>query len=424
MDGSPLIVAQSEWRVIRPEDRGSESRNRLIVAHSLSGVYHEPTSRPGRSVCQSQRKRDGRLPDLASHLGYNRRQRRPTLMRSDGKAEVQHYVLQVLLRLHASDPSAKKGSEQIWCFDKQGDKIFPANIRGVLAGTRFYEVEVDGQTLSLEESLSEIEGRLGPILARLVGEQKLATLTEQDRYTIANFCAVQMLRTQVFRDRIRDLNEGVAGALRKRGIDPSEVSNFKILSDDEIKAFSMNMLADGARKYGPHFVSKYWHLIGSTRDDPFHVGDHPVVVDNDFGRGPGTLGLASAGVTIYLPLSPTLCLGMTDPALIEDLFEGAGKVRAGCEAFEKKIEADGFPAKGMGLLKMMQESRDRVNQQIAPMEAGTPSAHEPQVVTRVNSLQMLNAGRWIISSKPDFSLPLKMLADNPGFRERRKLEVE
>jgi len=49
-------------------------------------------------------------------------------------------VPQVLLRLHASDPSAKKGSEQIWCFDKHTDKMFPANIRGVLAGTRFYEV--------------------------------------------------------------------------------------------------------------------------------------------------------------------------------------------------------------------------------------------------------------------------------------------
>ncbi len=345
-------------------------------------------------------------------------------MRTDGKAEVQHYVPQVLLRRHANVPSARKGSEQIWCFDKQTANIFPANIKGVLAGTRFYEVEVDGQTLSLEESLSDIEGLLGPILARLVQEQRLATLTDEDRSTIASFCAVQMLRTQVFRDRIRDINEGVAEALRKHGIDPSEVSNFKMLSDNEIKAFSMDMLTDAARKFGPHFLSKYWHLLGSTPDDPFHVGDHPVVVDNDFRRGPGTLGLASAGVTIYLPLCPTLCLAMTDTALIEELFEGARKVRAGCEAFEKRIETDGFPPSGIGFLKMMRESRDKVDRQIGPMEAGTPSAHEPQVVTRVNSLQMLYAGRWIISSKPDFSLPLKMLADNPGFRERRKLEVE
>ena len=115
---------------------------------------------------------------------------------------------------------------------------------------------------------------------------------------------------------------------------------------------------------------------------------------------------------------------MTDPALIQELLEGARKVRGACEAFEKKIEAEGFPARGMGPLKIIQEAVVRFNRQIAPMEAGTPSAYEPQVVIRVNSLQMLYAGRWIVSSKPEFSLPLKMLADDPGLRERRKLEVE
>lgn len=344
-------------------------------------------------------------------------------MRTDGKTEVQHYVPQVLLRLHASDPSARKGSQQIWCFDKQTSKVFPANIRGVLSGTRFYEIEVNGQTLSLEEPLSDLEGILSPILVRLVRDQKLPALTKEDRFTIASFCAVQMLRTQGFRDRIKDLNEGVAEALSKRGIDPSEVSNFKTLSDEEIKAFSMDMLAEAPRKYGPHFLSKYWHLIGSTSDDPFHVGDHPVVVDNDLGRGPGSLGLASPGVTIYLPLSPTLCLAMTDPALMEELFEGARSVRAGYEEFENRI-ASSFPAGAAAFLKGMKENRDRLNQQIEPMEAGTPSAHNPQVVTRVNSLQMLYASRWIVSSKPDFSLPLRMLADDPGLRARRKLVVE
>ena len=84
----------------------------------------------------------------------------------------------------------------------------------------------------------------------------MATLTQEDRSTIASFCAVQMLRTQVFRDRIKDITEGVAEALRRRGIDSSNVSNFKMLSADEIKAFSMSMLADTGRKYGPHFLSK------------------------------------------------------------------------------------------------------------------------------------------------------------------------
>jgi len=117
-------------------------------------------------------------------------------MRKDGRAELQHYVPQVLLRLHANDPSVKKGSQQVWCFDKQTGKVFPVNIRGELSGTQFYDIEVDGQRLSLEEPLSELEGILSPILVRLVRDQKLHALTKEDRFTIASFCAVQLLRTQ------------------------------------------------------------------------------------------------------------------------------------------------------------------------------------------------------------------------------------
>jgi hypothetical protein len=346
-------------------------------------------------------------------------------MRTDGKAEVQHYVPQVLLRLHVNDATARRGSEQVWCFDKQTAKVFSPNIKGVLSSSRFYEVEVDGEKVSLEEPLTEIEGRVGPVLARLVQNQNLTELTKEDRFSIASFCAVQLLRTQAFRDRIKDLNVGVAEALRKRGIDPSEVSNFKMLSEDEIKAFSLEMLADAPRKYGPHFLSKYWHIVGATPDDPFHLGDHPVVLDNDVvGPTQGALGLASPGVTIYLPLAPTLCLAMTDPALIEELFEGARKVRTGYRDWEMKVAGQNLAPGWAAFAEAMKGNHDRVNQMIQSFEKGIPSAHDPLIVMRVNSLQMLYAGRWIVSSKPNFELPLKMIANDPTLRERRKVEVE
>jgi hypothetical protein len=345
-------------------------------------------------------------------------------MRPDGKAELQHYVPQVLLRLHVKDDSIKRSSDQVWCFDKQTGKVFSPNIRGVLAGTRFYEVEVDGRTFSLEEPLSDLEGKVGPILGRLVQNQKLTELTEADRLAIAAFCAVQFLRTQGFRDRIKDLNEGVAEALRKRGIDPVEVPNFKMMSDDDIKSFSMNMVADAPKKFGPHFLSKFWHLVGTTPDDPFHLGDHPIVLDNDVFQGRGSVGLASPGVTIYLPLAPTLCLAMTDSDLIKVLFEGAQKFRAGYKELHSKTPTRGSPEEWAAFLQEMKENHDRVNQQVGPLEEGTASVYHPRIVMRVNSLQMIYAGRWIVSSRPDYSLPLKMIEDDPSLRERRKLEVE
>ena len=234
------------------------------------------------------------------------------------------------------------------------------------------------------------------------------------------------------------MNEGVAEALRIRRIDPSQVANFKMLSEDEIKSFSMEILAKAPQNYGPHFLSKYWHLIGATPDDPFHLGDHPVVLDNDAGsaraagfvlanpalKKRGAFGLASPGVTIYLPLSATLCLAMTDPALMEELFAGARKVRDGYKKWQKKTKLKGVAPGWESFAEAMRANHERVNQQIRPLEEGTVSPHDPRIVMRVNSLQMLYAGRWIVSSNPDYSLPLKMIEDDPSLRERRKLQVD
>src|SRR5215472_1382918 len=102
------------------------------------------------------------------------------------------------------------------------------------------------------------------------------------------------------------MNEGVAEAFRKRGIEPSQVSNFKSLSDEEIKGFSMDMLVDAPRKYAPHFLSKFWHLIGATPDDPFHLGDHPVVLDTTLTAGAVQVCCCCAHVSSYPGTKATL----------------------------------------------------------------------------------------------------------------------
>lgn len=60
-------------------------------------------------------------------------------MRSDGKAELQHYVPQLLLRLHVNNPSARRGTEQVWCFDKLTDNVFSPTPREFLRAVTFHE---------------------------------------------------------------------------------------------------------------------------------------------------------------------------------------------------------------------------------------------------------------------------------------------
>lgn len=346
-------------------------------------------------------------------------------MQNDGKAELQHYVPKVLLRLHMIDVAAKHGSEQVYCFDKKVQKVFPSNIRGVFSGTRFNEMKIGETLISQEEPLTEVEAAVGPIFERLIERKRLRSITIPDRQKIASFCAVQLIRTQTFRDQMKDIVEGTERALRRRGIDPAQVKNYEHWDDGQIKKFSLEILTRAPETYGPHFLSKYWHLIGGDAEDPFHLGDCPVVLDNDMtGAASGTLGLACPGVTIYLPLSSTLCLAMTDQRIIAQLFSEQRRLEKTFKEHKKVASRrSDWPPEALVALEMEEEARQRLNEQIGPLRLGTPCEYRPEIVMRVNSLQMLYAGRWIVSSRPDFSLPLKMIDENPEFRERRRIEV-
>ena len=182
-------------------------------------------------------------------------------MRNDGKAELQHYVPRLLLRFHVNNPSARKGTEQVRSFDKLSDRFFSPHIANILAGTRFNEIEIDGHLVSLEESLAQIEGQVSPILARIVDTRTLLDLTDAERQAVASFCSVQLVRTQGFRQQMRDTHEAVLDALKKRGLDISQQPNLAMPSEEEIKMSSFRMLIDAPRTYGPHFLVKHWHLI-------------------------------------------------------------------------------------------------------------------------------------------------------------------
>jgi len=178
-------------------------------------------------------------------------------MRNDGKAELQHYVPQLLLRLHVNSPSARRGAEQVWCFDKLTDNIFSPNIAGILAGTRFYETEIGGEVVSLEESLTKIEDSVSPILIRIVETRTVRDLTVGEREAIANFCAVQLVRTESFRQQMLDTHQAVVDALKKRGMDVSQQPSLATPSEEQIKISSFRMLIDAPATYGPHFLGKY-----------------------------------------------------------------------------------------------------------------------------------------------------------------------
>jgi hypothetical protein len=333
------------------------------------------------------------------------------MARRDGKAEVQHYVPQILLRLHATAPSAKRGAEQIWCFDKKTNRVFSPNIKGVVAGSRFYEVDVDGVELTLEGRLGRLETKVSPILTRIVEKRCLSELDMEARGWVAKFAAVQAVRTQAFREYILDVNHSLATRLREDGIDLSMIANYQRISEEDAKKVSLRILDDADKNFAPYFLNKHWYLTEGRVEDPFHLGDNPIVRENQFASGPATMGLASPGISIYLPLCPTLCLGMIDPAVADDVKKRYGLVRQVHDQLHRFVKEN---SRRLGMDALVDPITELVGV-TAFLEGTLPCPYDPEVVARVNSLQMMYATRWVMSSRNDFSLPRRMITDDERF---------
>ena len=336
------------------------------------------------------------------------------------RVKIQHYVPQLLLRWHATEPGSRRGSEQVWCFDKHTDRVFSPNIRGVTAESGYYEISTEDCTFSLESALSKLEGEAAPLVGRLIETRNLQSLRSADRTTMASFVAVQFTRTPSMREMIEASQRTLIEALERRGIGTALVPQAAPMCNEGVRAISLDLLSTSAQEITPHLVAKHWFLVAGDTADPFHIGDNPVVLDNStHGSGSGNLGIASPGVEIYLPLSPTLCLGMTDRRIADDL---SIKRRQSMRLAQRRRKRASRIARQHGNQAIPQEFKDAemlgaaAEDQVSAFLFGRATPYDARVVTRINSLQMMYATRWVISSKNDFSLPRRMLLENGSFR--------
>jgi len=324
-------------------------------------------------------------------------------VRTDGIAENQHYVPKLLLRPHAFNQGCAKNKEKVWCFDKLDDRIFPSNIRGVAASRKFYDLLIDGQALSLEPFVTGIEDAAAPAFQQIVSDGSLSGLSHQQRRAIAEFCAVQLVRTEATRVQRRNAMGSMKAALIARGVDPLVLADLDSPDPDQMKLLDLRTVFSAPSDFAGEFINKHWYLVSATTEEPFYIGDNPLVLDNELDAQSGT-GLQTPGVSISLPLTPTLGLGMVDPKLVEEMRSDYRKVRRlRAQRIKRSIKrqrkglvtepADGDFADTDSLY------RDGLGQLLS----GGLVPSDTRSTQRFNSLQTAFASRRVMSSSKDFS---------------------
>jgi Protein of unknown function (DUF4238) len=308
----------------------------------------------------------------------------------------QHYVSQMMLRGFETAP----GSEQVYVFDKQTGRKFVTSIRNVAAERGYYDL---GDALTLDVGMNRADATASRIINKIRARHSLAGMPQRDREILAGFVVLQLLRTRGFQESYRHLGHAMVNAVKERGLKPPTEWDADLIAERQREEY-LRLIPEFLRDFLPHLLKKDLFLFKTTHSVPFCISDNPVALHNTVNDGDGirgTLGLAVQGIEIYLPISSALTLAYICPS-VGRVYEVQQLLLQGMGGF---INEDAFyylQARDLGKAKML----------------------KPESVRFQNSLQILNAERFVFSSRDDFEDATDMVAKDPEARFGRRVIVE
>lgn len=319
---------------------------------------------------------------------------------------LQHYVPKFMLRRFSSGRR-----ELVHVFDKHQDKIFAFSTSkkskvGVAAERAIYDFEFQGVPMTLEPALSSLETKAAEVTARVIAAQALPPTWHEEKAILASFMAVQLVRTKATMATFDDLSSRMAGFFRAEGAPEEFFQPDPLVGSKENarKAHYAAAISNASRDWSPLLLQKVWHLIKTSDEIPFFMGDHPVVRFNDPNAdGSGKLGLASIGVQLYFPLSPTLALSLTCPTYLEMMIDGIERI-------------DRLLVGRLGDHRLLRAQRKEISDIVEALLAGSMTEVRPENVEHFNSLQVLEAERYVFSVKNDFSMVREMIQQDDSVR--------
>lgn len=313
----------------------------------------------------------------------------------------QHTVPRFLLEKFAAPGKGKHA--QFHAYDKHDGRRFVINTLNASVRKTFYNVVDHPDRISLEPLLGIYENDAAPVIAALLQHKDIRKLSNDDRHTLAVFVAVQRARTFGEQQRIEDMISGIAARVARIGATPDQVNAaLGFTPERDLHNLFLQQLLEQA-SHIKHLLAKDWYLFETTPDHPFYISDNPVVLYNKRDTGPyGNLGLAVAGIQIYLPLSSTMTLGMFCPSIREQ------QIRLKRDIWRRMMFAPLTLPSGLNPTRRIANASAFIDFDTMP--------YAPDHVTWQNSLQVTFSEQYVFCENDSFSLVERMIADNPAYR--------
>ena len=223
----------------------------------------------------------------------------------------QHYVPQFYLRRFANSPDRNK----IWALDKVAGCVREVGIRNVAGQAEFYGPANAAD--SLEKTLGGRELTYQRAISLLTEVGSPASLSDQTRHDLAEFTAVQYLRTPEVRFQYGDMAAAQYEAATGDTVFLSSLETEKVLRQ-QLSELHGSILRDEVsgteiREGTEAFLDLTWTLVRNNTDLAFWSSDNPIGRHNNLRDDSARLlGPQARGIQIYVPLDPIYCLMMYD----------------------------------------------------------------------------------------------------------------
>lgn len=292
-----------------------------------------------------------------------------------------HYVPQSLLRKFSIDDEKK----QIYVFDKLQKSSFSSSIVNAACENNFNILTINDEKINFEHLFQENDDKLAELITKINADKHLNGLSNNNKNELCYIVAKQIVRTKMYRTSMLSSAEQLSKTLKDFGIDPSEVSNFNIPSDSDIRKATLGSLLN-TDQIASALNNKQLILIHRGKNECFWISDNPVVRHNAFPYG--EFGLNSPGIEIYFPISSKLVIGFFCPSIIIKLDTALNSKE---EYIDKKLYTSMFEGINKGEAISMGET----------------------TVTYLNSLQIGSSSRFLYAAENDFSLAERIIDKNP-----------
>lgn len=238
--------------------------------------------------------------------------------------EKQHTVPQFILRNFAT-------KNKLYTYDKYTGKSFKSSVNDSGCERGFYDFEIKTESNiimgSIEAKLSEIESFASRVVKKILEEDTVTLLTDVEKSNMIYFLASQMMRTQNVKTNFRNMPGQLREAFKDRIPDFANGTNiedkFPDFDEDSLNLHFDMLIAESTERLSPYFEGLEWILVKTDEDNPFLIGDAPVVIFNELYSDEkeslyfSKYAIAYKGSCVFFPLSPTRALWLVSPEVIE-----------------------------------------------------------------------------------------------------------